>query len=107
MPTAVVVGMTTAPSLMIASIDSHSSTWLPSMSTTLVPGTTPSSSSRAATWSERRTSSAKVYSARSPFSCTTTRPRRWSSRAQVSNQSWTQLNLAPTSGQAKLASAPS
>ena len=40
-PTAVVVGMTTAPSLMTASIDSQSSTWLPSMRITESPLVTP------------------------------------------------------------------
>jgi len=33
-PTAVVVGTITAPSFMMASIASHSSTWLPSISST-------------------------------------------------------------------------
>ncbi len=56
-PTAVVVGMITAPSFMIASIVSHSSTWLPSMRITASPRATPRADSQAATWSERVTMS--------------------------------------------------
>jgi hypothetical protein len=40
-PAAVVVGMMTAPSFMMASMDSHSSTWLPSMTMTESPLPTP------------------------------------------------------------------
>src|SRR6478609_6323276 len=53
-PTAVVVGMITAPSLMIPSIVSQSSTWLPSMTITASPLVTPWPASQAATWSDRR-----------------------------------------------------
>jgi hypothetical protein len=59
-PTAVVVGTITAPRRMIASMDSHSSTWLPSMSRTLSPRVTPCAASRRATWRDRSTISANV-----------------------------------------------
>ena len=106
-PTAVVVGITTAPSLMIASIDSHSSTWLPSITTTLSPGSTPEPRRCAATWSERRASSSKEYDARLPSSSRITRPGCWLPRAKASNQSCAKLNVGPTSGQVKEASASS
>jgi hypothetical protein len=41
LPSAVVVGMITAPSFITASIDSHSSTWLPSIEDHPVAAATP------------------------------------------------------------------
>ena len=49
----VVAGITTAPSFIAASIVSHSSTWLPSISTIRSPRATPCARSQFATWSER------------------------------------------------------
>ena len=40
-PAALVVGTTTAPSFITASMTSHSSTWLPSMTTTASPLASP------------------------------------------------------------------
>ena len=51
--TSIVVGTSTAPSLIPASIDSHSSTWLPSMTIMWVPRVTPAARSMFATRFER------------------------------------------------------
>ena len=53
-PSTIEVGRMTAPTFMIASIASHSSTRLSSMSMTKSPRFTPRDSSQFATWLERR-----------------------------------------------------
>jgi len=58
-PQRVVAGMMTPPSFITASIDSHSSTRLPSMTITRSPGTTPASASDVASRSDRSAISAK------------------------------------------------
>ena len=52
--------MITAPSFMQASIDSHSSTWLPSTSSTRMPRLTPWLASQPASREEESDSWAKV-----------------------------------------------
>ena len=106
-PTAVVVGMITAPSFITASIDSHSSTWLPSIRTTGSPFRTPRSPSQPASRSEACDISAKLRSVEEPSSSTITRAGRSLSRAIASNQSTAQLNRSPTSGQRNSATARS
>ncbi|SDP92574.1 hypothetical protein SAMN05421507_12112 [Lentzea jiangxiensis] len=62
--------MTTAPSSITAGIDSHSSTWLPSMITTLSPLPTPWRTSQRATRFERRRISSNEQARSSPSSST-------------------------------------
>ena len=57
-PSITVVGIMGAPSLVHASMVSHSSTWLPSMRITRSPRCTPWPRSHVASWDERRESSA-------------------------------------------------
>ena len=66
----VVAGMTTAPSRIAASIVSHSSTWLPSMSRIRSPRVTPWLRSQPATRLDRSASSANVSLVSEP-SCST------------------------------------
>jgi len=89
------------------SIDSHSSTWLPSMTTTASPFATPWARSHAATRSERRAISSKVTEVVEPSSSTRTSAGRSLPRAIASNQSTAQLNRGPTSGQVNSATARS
>ena len=100
-PTAVVVGITTAPSRMIASIDSHSSTRLPSITITESPLRTPRPASHADTARERSRSSANVCEVDDPSSSTTTSARASFPSATSSNQSHTQLNGDGISGNRK------
>ncbi len=106
-PTAVVVGMITAPSFMIASIVSHSSTWLPSITITASPRATPCRASHAATRSEAVAIWSNVRSVDVPSSSTMTRAGLSLPRATASNQSTAQLKRSPTSGQENSACARS
>ena len=97
-----VVGITTAPSLATASIDSQSSTWLPSMTMTRSPLPTPSACSHVATRSDRSAISAKVYRCSSPPSSVIHNaacPARSGLRAMTSNQSVAQLKAPVSRGQ--------
>ena len=93
-----VVGITTAPSRMIPSIDSHSSTRLPSITITESPRRTPRPASHAETPRERARRSAKVCAVLDPSSSTTTRARSSLPSDTTSNQSDTQLNGSGISG---------
>ena len=85
------MGMMTAPSLMQASIDSHSSTWLPSMMITRSPRRTPWSRSQLATCAERRDICANETLASDP-SCSTIHRQGLSLPSAIwSNQSIAQL----------------
>jgi hypothetical protein len=96
----VVAGMTTAPSFIAASIVSHSSTWLPSMSRIRWPRWTPRARSHPATRLDRSASSAKLSLVSEPSSSTIHSAGRsgYSSASTPSNQSSAQLN-PDTSGQ--------
>jgi hypothetical protein len=98
-PTAVVVGMITAPTFITASIVSHSATWLPSITTTASPLTTPCAVSQRASRLERRRMSSKVTVWWLPSVSTITSAGWELSRAISSNQSTAQLKESPTSGQ--------
>ena len=95
---AVIMPTTTAPILMTASIDSQSSTWLPSMRITESPRRTPRAASRAATWSERRAISSQEYDLDDSSCSTIVRQERSLPRATASNQSTPQFQRSPTSG---------
>lgn len=95
------MGRMTAPSFMIASIDSHSSSRLPSMSITWSPCSTPTECSQAATSSERQRISSKETFVSEPSSSTIQRAVLSLPMAISSNQSTAQLKCGPTSGQRK------
>ena len=97
--------MMMAPSFDTASIDSHSSTWLPSISITRSPFPTPCCASQAATRSDRSAISAKVTFSSTPSSSTIHRAMRSLSRAMTSNQSVAQLNEPVSRGQVKVSTA--
>ena len=88
----VVAGITTAPSFIAASIVSHSSTWLPSISTIRSPRPTPCARSQFASRSDRVTSSSNVSDRDDPSPSTTSNPTASFPRAKPSNQSSAQLN---------------
>ena len=85
------------PSLMPASISSHSSTWLPNMMIMRSPRFTPWPRSQLATWFERADDSAKLRRVAEPSCSTITsagfRPVAGSA-AMASNQSSPKLNSA-------------
>ena len=78
--------MITAPSFMQASIDSHSSTWLPSTSSTRMPRLTPCAASQPASREELSDSCAKVYRAWLPSS-SISRSASWPPRSAASTPS--------------------
>ncbi len=93
----VVAGITTTPSFMQASIVSHSSSWLPSISSRRSPRLTPWACSHAASWLERADSSAYVAWVCDPSSSTTHSAVRCpvsSVAAMTSNQSRAQLKCS-------------
>ncbi len=104
-PRTVEVGRITAPAFMIASIVSHSSTRLPSMSITWSPFRTPSPTSHVATRSERVAISSNVTWRSDPSPATTRSATRSFPRAIWSNQSTAQLQESPTSGHSNRATA--
>lgn len=106
-PTAVVVGMMMAPSFIVASMMSHNSSWLPSMTMTGSPRVTPCSASHAPTASERRAISSNVTSCEEPSSSTMTSAFASLPRATTSNQSCAQLKRSPRSGHVNEATASS
>ena len=89
----VVAGITTAPSFIAASIVSHSSTWLPSISTIRSPRATPCARSQFASWSERVDQLGERQRPRRPVRLDDQQPDRRRCRARTpSNQSSAQLN---------------
>ena len=104
-PSAPVVGMMIAPSLATASIDSHSSTWLPSIRMTRSPLPTPSERNQVATRSERSAICANVTFCSLPSCSTIHSAVRSLSRAITSNQSVAQLNAPVRRGHSKVATA--
>jgi len=90
---------------MMASIESQSSTWLPSMSITASPRRTPRQCSQFPTRSERAAISSKENRAVVPSSSAITRAGRLLPRAIASNQSTPQLKVSPTSGHSNPATA--
>ena len=92
---------------MTPSMQSHSSTWLPSMSSTGSPLPTPRSRSQRPTRSERAAIASKVIRSVEPSSATTTRASASLPRAIASNQSTAQQNRSPTSGHANRSTASS
>ncbi len=85
-------GMTTARSFIAARTVSHSSTWLPSMTTIRSPARTPRDRSRFATRFERADISAKDTFVPEPSSSTMCRAVRSLPSATTSNHSSAQLN---------------
>ena len=97
----VVAGMSTAPSFMQASMVSHSSTWLPSISSTRWPRSTPWARSHAASSVDRADICAKVTDSSEPSSPITRSAVRSAVpgvAATTSNQSRAQLNRAGRGG---------
>jgi hypothetical protein len=97
--------MITAPSFITARMVSHSSTWLPSITTIRSPRRTPRPRSQVATRSERRDISANENRCSEPSSSTIHRAGLSLPSAITSNQSRAQLKVS-SGGQANCAYAP-
>lgn len=97
--TSIVVGTSTAPSLIPASMISHSSTRLGSISSTRSPRATPHSRRYWATWCERADISANVIFCSLPSSPTTHSAGVRLSLASTSKKSSAQLKWSSWGGE--------